>query len=135
GFDIFVIGADIADMGKGEGDDLASIGGIGEDFLITGHGGVEAHFSGGHACRADAAPLKSRPVAQDEDCGGCGFFPTGHGASPFMASVRACGTAGQDCRWDFARPIYEFARTYLKGAARSTESFVPFYWLWTGLGI
>ncbi len=31
--DVLVIGADIADMRKGEGDDLAGIGGIGEDFL------------------------------------------------------------------------------------------------------
>ena len=32
--DVLVIGPDIADVGKGEGDDLAGIGGIGEDLLI-----------------------------------------------------------------------------------------------------
>ena len=41
GFEVVIIGADIADVGKGEGDDLAGIGLVGEDFLIAGHGGVE----------------------------------------------------------------------------------------------
>ena len=54
-FDVFVIGADIADVREGEGDDLAGIGRVGEDFLIAGHGGVEAHF-------ATALPVAPRPV-------------------------------------------------------------------------
>ena len=35
--DVLAIGADIADMGEGEGDDLPGIGGIGQDLLIAGH--------------------------------------------------------------------------------------------------
>ena len=41
GFQVFRVGPDIADMGEGEGDYLAGIGGIGEDFLIAGDRGVE----------------------------------------------------------------------------------------------
>ena len=33
GLDVLSVGADIADMREGEGDDLAGIGGIGEDLL------------------------------------------------------------------------------------------------------
>ena len=47
------VGADIADMGKGEGDDLPGIGRIGQDFLIAGDRGVEADF----ADRRPGAPM------------------------------------------------------------------------------
>ena len=42
---ILHIRADIADMGKGEIDDLARKARVGHDLLITGHGGVEAYFA------------------------------------------------------------------------------------------
>jgi hypothetical protein len=45
GFDVFGVGADVADMGKREGDDLAGIGRVGHDFLIAGHRGVEADLA------------------------------------------------------------------------------------------
>ena len=45
GFNVFVVCAYDADMGKGEGDDLAGIGRVTEYFLIAGHGGVEADFT------------------------------------------------------------------------------------------
>jgi hypothetical protein len=35
--DILEVGADIADMGKGEGDDLPRVGRIGHDLLVAGH--------------------------------------------------------------------------------------------------
>jgi hypothetical protein len=38
-------GADIADMGEGEGDELAGIGGVGEGLLVAGHAGVEADLA------------------------------------------------------------------------------------------
>ena len=34
--DVLVVGADISDVGKGEGDDLAGVGRVREDFLIAG---------------------------------------------------------------------------------------------------
>ena len=80
GFDVLVIGADIADMGEGEGDDLAGIGGIGEDFLIAGDGGVEADFSDGIARGADAMPLENGAVFQHQN--GRRFAALRHAQAP-----------------------------------------------------
>ena len=63
------IGADIADMREGEGDDLSGIGRVGQDFLIAGHGGVEADFAHGNAGGARALALDHRPVGQNEKRG------------------------------------------------------------------
>ena len=52
GLDVLLVGADIADMREREGDDLARIGGIGEDLLVAGHRGVEAHLADRVAGRA-----------------------------------------------------------------------------------
>jgi len=64
--DILGVGADIADMREGEGDDLAGVGRIGQDFLITGDRRVEADFADRLARRAEAAPPKNRPVRQHQ---------------------------------------------------------------------
>jgi hypothetical protein len=58
GLDVVLVGADIADMGEGEGDDLSGIGGIGENFLVAGHGGVEAHLAHGMAAGAEACAFE-----------------------------------------------------------------------------
>ena len=60
GFDVFVIGADNADMGKGEGHDLPGIGRIGENLLIAGHGGVEADLA--HRAAGAPKPMPSKKV-------------------------------------------------------------------------
>ena len=57
---IIAVGTHIADMRKGEEHDLPGIGGIGEDFLVAGHGGVEAELA--HR-RADMAPALAEPGA------------------------------------------------------------------------
>ena len=44
-FDVLVIGADIADVREGEGDDLLGVGGVGHHLLVSGHRGVEAQFA------------------------------------------------------------------------------------------
>ncbi len=59
GLGVLPVGADVADVGEGEGDDLAGVGGIGQDLLVAGHGGVEAHLAGGGAGGA-------QPVAGDD---------------------------------------------------------------------
>ena len=51
---IFGIGADIADMGEGEIDDLPGIAGVRHHFLIARHGRVEADFTDGRALSAKA---------------------------------------------------------------------------------
>ena len=65
-FDVLVIGADIADMRKGEGDDLAGIGRVGEDFLIAGQRRVEADFGDRAAGGAEAAAFDHRAVGQHQ---------------------------------------------------------------------
>ena len=93
--DIFLIRADIADMGKGEGNDLARIGWVGEDFLITCDGGVEADFADRMAGCAEAEALDHSSICKHEQ-GGCdGGLPTliggfvlngrGHGSTPSFA--------------------------------------------------
>jgi alcohol dehydrogenase (cytochrome c) len=58
GFDVVLVGADIADMRESEGDDLPGIGGIGEDLVVAGHRGVEADFADGMAGGAEARSLE-----------------------------------------------------------------------------
>ena len=67
--DVFVVGADIADMREGEGDELPGIGGIGEDLLIAGHRGVEADFADRLAFRAEAETLQHGAIGKHEERG------------------------------------------------------------------
>ena len=45
GFEVLPVHADIADVGRGEDDNLAGIGGIGEDFLVAGVRCIEDGFT------------------------------------------------------------------------------------------
>jgi hypothetical protein len=45
-FFIFAIDTGIADMRVSQGDELLAIGRIGQDFLVSGHRGIEYHFAG-----------------------------------------------------------------------------------------
>ena len=75
--DIFVIGADIADMREGEGDDLAEIGGVGQDLLVAGQRRVEDNLGLDLAGGADALAFDDGAVGENEqggrlfDCPGC----------------------------------------------------------------
>ena len=93
--DVLVIGADIADMGEGEGDDLPGIGGVGQDFLIAGDGGVEADLADRFARRAEAEALDRGAVLQNEEGGG--FFHVRHGcglAAHADSSSELCAALG-----------------------------------------
>ena len=59
--DVLVVGADIADMREGEGDDLLGVGGIGHHLLVSGHGGVEAQLPDRLALGAEA-PAPDHPA-------------------------------------------------------------------------
>jgi hypothetical protein len=64
-------------MGKGEGDDLAEIGGVRQDLLVTGQGRVEDHFGLHLAGGADALAFDHGSICQNEQgsrlvgCPGC----------------------------------------------------------------
>ena len=68
-FVVLVIGADIADMREGEGDDLAGIGRVGEDLLVAGQRRVEADFGDGTSGGAEAATLDDRTVGKHQKGG------------------------------------------------------------------
>ena len=61
--DVVGVGADIADMGEGEGDDLPGIGRIGQDLLIAGHRRVEADLAHRNAGGARALAFDHVPSA------------------------------------------------------------------------
>ena len=44
-FDVGVVDAVVADLWRGHAEDLTAVGGIGEDLLVAGHRGVEAHLA------------------------------------------------------------------------------------------
>src|SRR5262249_22220104 len=68
--DVLGIGADIADMREGEGDDLPGIGRIGQDLLIAGHRRVEADLADRDARGARARSFDDRTVGEHEQCRG-----------------------------------------------------------------
>ena len=67
GFDVVLVGADIADMRESEGDDLPGIGGIGENLLIPGHRRVEADLANRVPGGAEALPFEHGAVGQNEE--------------------------------------------------------------------
>ena len=77
GLDVLVVGADIADMREGEGDDLPGIGRIGEDLLVAGHRGVEADLADRLAGGAEADAFEHGAVGQHQEGRGFGLGPAG----------------------------------------------------------
>ena len=65
-FDIFLIRADIADMRKGERDYLASIGRIGQNFLIARHRCIETDLADRRARCAKAKSLQYHAIGHDQ---------------------------------------------------------------------
>ena len=65
-FQVLRVGADVADMGKGEGDDLAGVGGVRKDFLIAGHRCIEADFADALPLGADAVPPEYCAVGENQ---------------------------------------------------------------------
>ncbi len=66
-FAVFAVDAGVADVGIGQGDDLARVAGVGQDFLVAGHGRVEDDFSGGVPFGADRVSEKGGAVGQGQD--------------------------------------------------------------------
>ena len=89
--DVLVIGADIADMREGEGDDLPGVGRVGHHFLIAGHGGVEAQFPDRLALCAEAPAPDDPPVGEDNDRGGALGLGCGGGGARAWVGHRLGG--------------------------------------------
>ena len=61
--------AGVADVRVGQGDDLARIGRVGQDLLVSRHGGVEHHLARRRAGRADGNAPKHGAVLESQDSG------------------------------------------------------------------
>ncbi len=66
---ILEVGANISDVRISEADNLPSITGVGENFLISGEAGVENDFAAAARDRAGRAAVKDAPVFQRENRG------------------------------------------------------------------
>jgi hypothetical protein len=64
--DVLVVNADVANMWKGEGNDLAGIRGIGQNLLIARHRGIETNLTDGAAFGAQAPPGNNRSIGKNE---------------------------------------------------------------------
>ena len=65
-FHILWVDPDIANVRIGERYQLARIGWIRQDFLVTGHRGIEDDFADGKSVRTNRAPEKSRAVREQK---------------------------------------------------------------------
>ena len=86
GFDVFGVGAHVADMGERERDDLTGIGRVRQDFLVARNRGVEADLADGRAGGADAAAPDCLSAAEDENGGGA----VGRCRAVWRAGFRLC---------------------------------------------
>ena len=64
--DVLGVDAVVADQRVGHRDDLAAVGGIGEDLLVAGHGGVEADLAVDLSLGAEGLAGVDRAVFQGE---------------------------------------------------------------------
>src|SRR5690606_27659678 len=69
-FNILGIDAGIANVWVSQGNDLPVVAGVSQDFLITGHGGVEDDLSYAVTIGADRNAMKQGTVSQSKDCSG-----------------------------------------------------------------
>ena len=67
GFHVLGAGPVVADQRIGHGHHLELVGGIGQDLLVAGHGGVETHFGQGLALARKRSSLEDRPVFQSQN--------------------------------------------------------------------
>ena len=95
-FAVLRIAARIANLRIGEGHDLLSVGGIGEDLLVPRHGGVKYHFSSGDPFGAKGNSRKEAAIFEGEEGWLSHMRPLflcfTHGARSF-ASAAALGVA------------------------------------------
>jgi hypothetical protein len=88
--DVLGVGADIADVGEGEGDDLPGIGRVGQRLLVAGHAGVEADLAHLGRLGAEAAAPEDGAVGEHHAAGGA----VGWGIGRVHGGLRLRGFGG-----------------------------------------
>ena len=130
GLGVLAVGADVADVGEGEGDDLAGVGGIGQDLLVAGHGRVEADLAHGRAGGAEPLPGDHRAVGQHQPARQRGLRP-GFGGSMCHRQSLVCvwpaarGSAAgstRPCRRESRRGIHDVSNERNDSHARPAEA-------------
>ena len=112
----------IADMREGEGDDLSGIGRVGQDFLVTGHRGVEADLPHPRHRSTQAAPPDQGAVGQGQNRGGAGrrrIWIGRVGCSLFGCSLFGC-SLGRGGDGHEAAPVWCRARFHRALGVRLT---------------
>lgn len=66
GFFVFWIDAGVTEFWVGEGDDLAAVAGVGQNFLIAGHAGVKYHLPHGGAGGPERPTMINSSIDQNE---------------------------------------------------------------------
>ncbi len=62
GFGVLRVDPVVADLRVGHRDDLAAVGGIGDDLLVSGHRGVETNFPGGGSGGSEGGSFETASV-------------------------------------------------------------------------
>ena len=132
--DVVLVGADIADVREGEGDDLPGIGRIGEDLLVAGHRGVEADLADRVAGGAEAKAFQHGAVGQHQKRRRLGLSPSvagggpggarrrlGHGLLVAYYMCRSKGALSRSCGY---KPAVSHSRCNLKGTIRWATSTI-----------
>src|SRR6185437_83580 len=70
-FIVFRVGSVIADLRIGQDDDLAGVGGISENFLVAGEGGIKNDFAVTFAFCAVTSAAEDSSIFQRKDCLHC----------------------------------------------------------------
>ena len=75
-------------MRVGQRDQLARIGGIGEDLLIAGHGGIEDHLANGFTGGTHGVAVKNAAVLERKQSG------YGHGVDRLSDTAKSASQGG-----------------------------------------
>src|ERR1700722_7057853 len=93
------IGSVVSDLRIGQDDNLSSIGGISENFLVACQGGIENHFAKTFALGAIALTAEDAPVFEREDC------LHGFSVEWIQSSLTGIGGESVDDSHVFGRPV------------------------------
>jgi hypothetical protein len=73
-FFVIEIGANVADVGIGQANNLTRVTGVGENFLIAGETGIKNDFAAAARDRASRTAIKYAPVFEGEYGGSMLYF-------------------------------------------------------------
>src|SRR5690606_22441911 len=108
----------VADMGIGQRNDLACVGGIGEDLLITGHGCIEHDLTDTVTVGADGLTVENAAVGEGEN-GGLG--DEHHRKTDTCLPNAGCTKAGMMCL-----PLHPTAKALVRYALNRLISAIVY---------